>query len=415
MPEPQDRLEFALGHLWRLLQSPPPAVVDAYEALDEDKVVAQTAHRASQLSLRDCPDWAPALGVDLPDLVLALAVEIRALDEALRDNRGTPRASGDPNKDYLAYGLDDLFIIPRAKPLTHVRRDGQRFDRRGLIHNRVIPTLAEGYSVRLQEPSLRGPGMHGEPSDLLSAVFPGVDLSIVQQKRQFWVDGLKNEDGLAGHIKDQLAQVSRGGPAMAVVWPELAVSPKLLDSVVDGLNHAAWSATPVDVGFVVAGSWHDPRDEHRVNVSPVLDANGTRLFEVLKRTRFQYHNDLEDITLGEELQVMIYGDVLIAFGICKDLCERRQLPNPFARLDVDFVIVPSLGETTTMEAHTQTASDLRIGFGARAFVVQQGVSTTQSPEPWGEVLKPGKRPRSGSVSAGQKKLLARTTVSCTIT
>lgn len=412
-PEPQDRLEFALGHLWRILQSPPPAVVDAYEALDEDKVVAQTANRAAQLSLRDCPDWAPALDAHLPDLVLALAVEIRALDEALRDNRGTPRASGDPNRDYLAYGLDDLFIIPRAHPLTHVRKVGQRFDRRGLIHNRVIPTLVEGYAVRLREPVLRGPGMQGEPSDLLSAVFPGVDLSIVQQTPRFWVDGLKNENGLAGHIKDQFAQIARGRPAMVVVWPELAVSPKLLDSVVNGLDQAVWSATPVDVGFVVAGSWHDLRGKNRVNVSPILDANGTRLFEVLKRTRFQYEKDLEDITPGDELQVLIYGDVLIAFGICKDLCERRQLPNPFSRLDVDFVFVPSLGESSTMEAHAATAHDLQIGFGARAFVVQQSLATSQQPAPWGVILKPGERPRSGSVAEDQKNLLARTTVSCT--
>jgi len=62
-----------------------------------------------------------------------------------------------------------------------------------------------------------------------------------------------------------------------------------------------------------------------------------------------------------------------------------------------------------MNEHLDAAKSLRTGYGSRGFVVQQMLGAD-----WGEVLGPARLPRAPPEARAQNKLLARTTVSCTM-
>lgn len=409
----QNRLEFALATLWHTMQAPPPTVQDAYEDLEEPHIQRPATARAAELGKATWVDWEPDLTSDLKSIVLAVAIEIRALDQALAEVRGTPQRSGDPNREYLAFGDEKVFIIPRPQGFVPTGCRCQTFDRRGLVRHRILPILADGYVVRLYEPLLRGPGMAGEEAELVSAVFSRVKPDIVKDGGGgFWVQGLLNENEVEVSLEAQLDLVGGAGPAMAVVWPELSLTPRLRDRVSDFFSEQGLADNPAEIGFIVAGSWHEERGEHRYNVARVLDADGESRFEVFKRKRFRLNGDLEAITPGREIAVLIYGEVLIGFGICKDFCERR-LPSPYRHLDVDFIFAPSLSRAKTIHDHSVVAESLSFGFGTRSFVVQQNLEPKIA-EPWGVTLRPNLAPRAGSATSEQKKFVARSSVACTI-
>ncbi len=409
---PQNRFEFGLAQLWRAMQDCPAPVRDSFYDIQETRINALSGPRAHALGRKDAAVWTPDVSIDLGRLVLEVAAEIRALDRALDEVRVSTLRGGDPNTDYLAFGDESVFILPWLHGGRIKRRAGQAFDRRGLIYNRVLPVEADGLPVRLYAPAIRGPGASGEEADAVSAVFRKVDLRVGRSEdgATFWVDGLNNADELEVDLGSQLNELLSGGTAIAAMWPELTMPPTSLQRMRAALAANGLADDPVDLGFLVAGSWHEQREGVRVNAAKVLDGGGQTLLEVLKRERFEVEPGvLEAIRPGGEIPVLVYGDVLIAFGICKDFCERRR-PTPYRALDVDYVMAPSLGRAQTMVEHEVAAGALRIGYGSRGFVVQQMLD-----EPWGMVLGPASRPRGATRGAAQNKLMARTTVSCTMT
>ena len=93
---------------------------------------------------------------------------------------------------------------------------------------------------------------------------------------------------------------------------------------------------------------------------------------------------------------------LIAFAICKDFCDKAR-EVPIRSLDVDLVLVPSMGRLNTMTAHRDTADTMKISFGTRAVVVQQTYPFDPAKDPSGYLLKAPKEPRA----AEPKTLAAR--------
>lgn len=411
----EHRLEAALAQLWLAMQSPPASVRSAYEALRELDLGAAKS-RAAQLALQAHPAWSPDLEGPVKNLVMEVAVEIRAIDQALNECREWGR-SGDPNQEYRAFGGHGVFIIPRAQGIRTMAKLGQNFDRRGLVHNRLLPDNINGLVVRLYDPALAGPGRDGSDADLISALFAKVQPEMPRRPSDetFRVTALTNEAELADTLRAQIAALDDAPGAMAVVWPELAISPTLKSIVIAGLESRALADETTPLGFVVAGSWHQTRGDGFVNLSPVMDEFGGPLLEVIKRERYQLKDcgRLEGLDPGEELPILVYGDVLIAFGICKDFCDKRA-ETPFMRLDVDLIVVPSLGDENTLQQHIIAADTLAVRYGTRALVVQQCLPNGKS-DVWGSVLRPATVPRGQRpAAAAQQKFLDRTRISCTI-
>ncbi len=409
--EPQDRLEYALSLLWSAMQARPPEVRYAYQRLTEPEITAIAAPRVNSLGLKAPAAWAPGHALSMPDLVLAVAAEIRALDEALDQARDRGPRGVDPNEDWLAWGGEPVFIAPRPVWARAVPRRGQDFDRRGLLYNRILPKAVEGIPIRFYMPALSGPGSQGDDAEAVSAIYRSVQLNAARnsENTEFWIDGVMNLAEIATDLDEQLNDLFAGAPAMAIVWPELCMPPELLNRLTTQLESRSLDPKPPQFGFVVAGSWHEDRVGGRVNVARVLDRHGQQLLEVTKREAFEIEAGvLEAITPGNELSILVYGELLIAFGICKDFCERRWTP-AYRALDVDYVIAPSFGTATTMDEHKSAARSLTVGYGTRSFVVQQMLEA-----PWGMVLGPAERPRGTAAPILQNNLLVRTTVSCTI-
>lgn len=411
----QNRLELALSHLWAAMQGVPNAVRDAFQNLHEPDIAHAADARAANLQRSEPDDWTPDLAAGAAVLVRAVAVEIRALDKALHECR-EPGRSDDPNQDFLAYGGADVFIVPRLERSRPGRR-GQAFARRGLMYHRILPARIEDLAVRLYSPSLFGPGADGSETDLVSAIFPKAEIRVELdgEDKAFRITALTNEAALSDIVAQQLTALRDTGPSMAAVWPELVVSPSLRSTICGRLQDLALEEPAIETGFVVAGSWHEERDGGRINSALVVSGDGMPLFEVLKRERFELAPGvLEQIVPGEELPILLYGDVLIAFGICKDFCEQRHA-TPYPQLDVDLVIVPSLGNAQTMRQHHIAAQKLDVIYGARTFVVQQLLPRDDGSDTWGLVLRPPEALRDDLADPQpQHILLDRSRISCTI-
>jgi len=124
---------------------------------------------------------------------------------------------------------------------------------------------------------------------------------------------------------------------------------------------------------------------------------GQKLFTIEKNLAYA-DNDLgrEQIEGAFTIPVLWTDRHLIAFGICKDFCAIDSTATPYEKLGVDLVVVPSMGEKSTMEAHLTVAKILHVA-GGRAFVVQQDTKHNSSVNT-GWVLAPNKMPNHLSVN-----------------
>lgn len=120
--------------------------------------------------------------------------------------------------------------------------------------------------------------------------------------------------------------------------------------------------------IVVAGSWHVGEPDLR-NVSRIYDGRGKHLLDYHKRDKFKLGDSLEAIAPGNSIAVLVMEDRLVAVGICLDFCN--ELARPYSRLDCDLIVVPSMGERTTIDAHLAAAKSAQTIHDTVAFVVQQ--------------------------------------------
>jgi len=140
--------------------------------------------------------------------------------------------------------------------------------------------------------------------------------------------------------------------------------------------------------LVIAGSWHDQENGIYFNIATAYDGFGTELAR--HRKIFRYFDNksgkAEGVGLGKSLTLLVFDDLMVALGICRDFCERIDPnPNPFAGLDADLFLIPSMGNKTTMKGHMETAREIALKYRASAFVAQQ----SESNHPVGYLIFPG--------------------------
>ncbi len=364
-----DALKDMLGELYDTMLAAPWAIRASYASIDEARLAAASASHLARVEHGSLA-WANrAIGADRS--LMALAIQIRTVDALLE--KMNDQVNRRPSLSVREWRTTDRrhYVVPsrRVRDLGSSAGDALSYGRRGTLHHRVIPTVIDGMSVRIVPVGLLEPDGREADVHFGAALFPDLALKTVPTPKGFRASSESRPD-LSAAILEQVKALSS---AHAIVWPELTIDDGALEAV-----SAALASRAMDDGgalnAVVAGSWHRPRRDGRIgNVAPLLDGTGERIGEYSKIVRFQ-HGKLgaEDIANGNELVVLVCDRFLAAVAICKDFCDLGESP-PWGLLDVDVVLVPSMGNGSTMAGHLANAGRNRIHGDQRALIVQQGL------------------------------------------
>ena len=380
-PQQVTLLAERLVRLDALLRSAPTKALNSYTRLKEAEVAAAAETRRAGLELEQW-DWSIERQLDPKETIRPLAIEIRATDAYLRQARSKHRVTK-PNRDWK-YPQVKSFVIPcRERRLgKDGTRDRQPYERRGILQHRILPTRIGNFQIRLSGRSHVADKAEVGPPRFKggAALFTNLHLDADRSKPGlFTVRSCRAPD----HDEQILACLidAHDTTCTGLVWPELTIAVDDRRRIADWLavrQKGEHAHAPL-LGLVVAGSWHETKSGKTVNRSLVVDGLGNRLLTFDKLLAYQdIEYGTEDIEESDWLEVLVVEETLVAFGICRDFAE-IQPSNPFAQLDVDFVIVPSMGNATTADGHRLTAAIVARRFATQSFIVQQADPGTTSP------------------------------------
>ncbi|MGB3740268.1 MAG: hypothetical protein WA948_13080 [Pontixanthobacter sp.] len=379
-----DEYREAAGELWRLLYEAPDAVKIAYRNLLE----ADLAKSETEFDGLQTGELIWQLDNDPEICVRQIGRQLRALDIWLAKNLRHEALPDDLGE--LLCGRGDVYLIPMARRLLNAAlkqgktesgksKDvdrppgpGNGYLRRAFLHHRVLPAItSQGTKVRLHAHAHLLPAGHPSREAMLgAALFPGIAIEwegLPYNAKIKQVD-IKRE----GRVLEKQLRSAFEADYLACIWPELCVPPSRLAVISDSLKRG--SAAQLDgsgPSIVAAGSWHEDLDGRIRNVMRVLDHSGRLTLTFVKLTRFVGGGYGEANTPGDMIEVLVSRDMLISFAICSDFCDSSDIPNPFVELDVDLVLVPSLGTQAAADGHQQNAARRSNATGGQTLVVQQ--------------------------------------------
>lgn len=377
-----DAARLSLIEIDRLLRGAPTPIQQDYKAIEE-AALRQLAGNAETALDEGSGAWR-----DLGP-VLAAAVQARALDNFLFQNRITRGKPDDPDNDFFCEELD-CHAIPRplAQPPSDPMDVSTRtYRRRGLVRHRIIPRNCSGYEISLEWHPDLSVAFRRKDLTVVGGLFRGLSL-VRNEAFEHYVAREAPCDAEEEALAAQAAAAYHEN-AIIALWPELTMPPGRRDKLAAALRAQSRASAPgTGVAFCAAGSWHEVDGAEVRNRMHILSAMG--------RPRF-YHDKslpLESKTLGKEeltpsyrLPILIGEDALVAFAICRDFCD-NQVSTLYRELDVDLVIVPSYGDKATIDAHRHQAKYLSNDPGTRAFVVQQIVPEQVKEHGTGFILPP---------------------------
>jgi predicted amidohydrolase len=306
----------------------------------------------------------------------------------------------DPNDECrVEHDGEAAFLVPMGRLAWREAKDpkvdSRPFDQRGILRLRLIPSVVDGATVRLVRPDVftkRDAARFG------AVLFPKANFRCEGTATTFIVNSVEIPEAIG--IIRQACESAHSSECLTTVFPELTIDPQSRDLIHDLLSRKPWldkSCVPIAPSFVVAGSWHEQIATGHINVATAFDGHGEELLRHKKR--FAYKDPegrFEAIEPGDEFAILVLPDGLFAFGICLDFCNRC-FNTAYGQLDVDFVIVPSCGDSKTMDSHIRTARDLHDSRKMRAFVVQQAYPRVRRAA--GYVLNPDGNSRGWTVKA----------------
>lgn len=363
------QLRLAMGELWRLLIDVPDPIHVAYRNLTEDELAG------AELIYHDALDEGRlAWGItrDLHSDALSIGAQLRALDSELA---GRPFHKAAPSSPSSLYCKEiDAFIVPRGHPKPTDRHPGpgNGLGRRATPHHRILPrVLPNGLKVELVwSPHLAFGLNQGQGQALGAALIPGMKVQFDEQANgthRAVSAPCENEEAI---FEEQLAG-AYGEPMLAVAWPELCMPADRRARLQTGMKARSLLAKPLDGPTItVAGSWHDDEGEVVRNIMRVLDKSGNERLAFVKITTFVGGGLTEANVPGDTIPVLINNDALVTFAVCSDFCDMA-IPPPYLALDVDLLVVPSLGTEAALNGHEANSRRFQILFGASTFLVQQ--------------------------------------------
>lgn len=360
-----DAARRSLIEIDRLLRFAPTPIQQDYKAIEE-AALRRLAGDAETALDEGSGAWRNL------EPVLAAAVQARALDNFLFQNRLTRGKPDDPDNDFFCEEMD-CHAIPR--PLAEPPSDPmavttRTYRRRGLVRHRIIPRNCSGFDISLEWHPDLSVAFRGKDHVVVGGLFR--NLSLVRDEAfEHYVAREAPCEAEAEALAAQAAAAYQDN-AIAALWPELTMPPARREKLAAALRSQALGSAPgTGAAFCAAGSWHEVDGAEVRNRMHILSAMG--------RPRFHHDKSLplESKTLGKEeltpsyrVPILIGEDALIAFAICRDFCD-DQVSTLYRDLDVDVVIVPSYGDKATIDAHQHQARNLSDDPGTRVFVVQQ--------------------------------------------
>lgn len=362
-----ENLRKALVELHQLVEVAFDGFDVAVGLLVESDIVAKAQEQADAIVSEDF-GWTLPAGREEERIALCVCAQIRALDQLLpgyRDHNGP--VSGP--EEWLV-GVLNAYVIPRKHSDKQLRQ-GQGYGKRGLIHHRILPKRLNGYEIEpIPSETLTVAGRSKAKFVFGAGVFKNVHMKTQQPTAgKFLVTSVSFTGGVTSLQEHVDASMSDG--CFGVVWPELCISPESRDAIERMLASRPITDKRQAPQILVAGSWHESDGAAFVNRAVVFDGYGKKTLFYDKSTPYiDPELGPEDIRLGTTLPIIVTDDLLIGFAICKDFCDLGRV-TPYFHMNIDLVLVPSMGDLKTMKGHQNTAKRVQAVFGSRAFVVQQ--------------------------------------------
>ena len=307
-------------------------------------------------------DWPPLATLEILD---------RFLFERFDAGHGLAPPVQVPVDDALSY-----FVTRRqiafAEPPRHSGQTGHLHS--WLRWHWIAPTGIGGFQVRVAP--LRAPSrailasrLEKERIRVFTAGFAdGVELDLDQEgPGTFLVREIVDPEARWSTISSALDAAARLR-ADIVVLPELTVSPGLRLRVADWLEdhrHHPFS-------LVVPGSFHERRGSKTYNRAEMLGAFGGVVLWHHKLTRFGDKDMSEGIVSGDSIELLNTPVGLVAMPICRDFCDEDAFFSLlWQELAPDWILVPAMGEQTSISAHLRRSGQLLRAYGCACAVANQ--------------------------------------------
>lgn len=386
--EDDDGLREAMLLVWARLAMASTTIKHLYSHHRESEILAFAATLDMQASDYGLSfDGTEGYG----EIVKRLGGCLRAMEREYTENDLGSRPT-DPSQWRVDHGGHSAHLIPMGRVAWRETKDPSRdmrsFDQRGLLRLRFVPAIVDGATVSIKRADRVAKRL---PPGFGAVLFPESTFDSCETATKFFIQGVTIPNGDA--IITSACKSAHTDACLATVFPELMVDPDARRRIRSHLVSKPWLSDgelPGAPGIVVAGSWHEvENDGRRYNIATVYDGHGEEVARHKKRMAYKDQDGrVEDIQHGTELTLLVLEEALFGFGICLDFCNRCY-HTPYGWLDVDFVIVPSCGNDTTMDGHIRTAKDLHNERNTRSFVVQQAYPPLQDVA--GYVLNPDGR------------------------
>lgn len=362
IPGNDEQIAERLIELHELMLGMPGPLKTPFAQLQEEEISPLTEARAARLFDGDWA-WEVPPGCAGQRALLLVASEIRALDQHLADQQ---QLLGHPMETRIE--VFQRWTLIRRNPAWRKQLPKRRYPyaRRAMIYHRALPRTADGYPVRLVELN----DVRLQTTRLAAAVAPGLKHTTAKADDRFTISKIDFPDG-ENVTRSQLVKSADDG-SWAHVWPELTIGPALRDAIAMTLRDWDFDA-PLPPALVVSGSCHEHADGKVVNRSWLMDSAGDCLARYDKLIPYETSKDgTEDIEPGTEIIILVTSGPVVAIGICKDLCDATR---EIFELDIDLVVIPSMGDQATTFDHLAAITKLRNSSGPDAFVVQQADPT----------------------------------------
>ena len=306
-----------------------------------------------------------------------LAVHIRALEFVVSGD-WTGDYPPDPNREWRVEvpGGQEFFLVPLPRRLWRTpqpsAKDERAFSKRCLFMHRIIPAEVDGVEVAFHPLRALSPTKGAELS-FGAALFEKVNFCEAETQDPFTVTEVKLDDRET--VIEEAIEKAHKRPCFSVVFPELTIDPEAVAQIrlLFKTKPFAGTGSVRSPSVVVAGSWHKPTEGSYVNAASVLDGMGRPLFEYVKRHAYGGQGrNRENITHGTDFPILLSPEGLVAFAICLDFCNHATGKETlYERVDVDFLLVTSCGNATTMKSHLHTAYMVHRRYGTVSFIAQQ--------------------------------------------
>lgn len=286
------------------------------------------------------------------------------------------------------------------------------------VRQRMLPHAAFRYHRVI--PKIVGPGVCASiiefPADHVKRVFKGqptltigagvfadgVELEVAMGGASFEVIGFQKDRTAIREltVKEQLRRALRDPKVGAILFPEMMISKEFEPQLLEVCRELLEERDDGRALLVVPGSFHHRAGRKVLNTSSLyLVGKDFSSVEVLRHGKFApawIARVLEGIEPSDSISLVATPVGLWMIAICMDFCA-AQTDAIWRDLDVDLVLVPSLGNEETLRLHGKRLSDLSLRQRLQVVLAQQMLVSAEN----GSGLKTGAR---GVVRAGDRKL-----------